>query len=193
MPKSKKPGWIVWHAKTNTARKMILQDLEPEGILDGRDDLSAFDVWQYYKNLPEFGNVCFNQFQERLTTHRQQAGRDRQLAHRDMKAMLHDREVYKRSGHNSRGEPVFDMSGAKLLLRQDVIDGIHADKTPSDFQRTRPEYMDFKKHIFKQRIYQEVRRKKFLHFLEIKRATETPGSPRTNKEFAARHNKKQSS
>jgi hypothetical protein len=45
--------------------------------------------------------------------------------------------------------------------------------TPSDFQATRPEYMLFKPAKFKERIYQEVKRKKYyLYYLELKRVQE---------------------
>jgi hypothetical protein len=190
MARSRRTGWISWQAKTNTARAIILEDLLPGGILDGHGDLSAEDVWLFYKDLPEFLNskVVFDQFKERLVTHRQQAGRDRELAERDMQAMINDRNVYPRSHHNSRGEPVFDLSPAKLLLRQDVIDGRHVNMKPSEFQMTtRPEYRVFDKTIFKKRLYQEIRRKKFLHYLALKRALQNLGPPRTDEQFAARH------
>ena len=37
---------------------------------------------------------------------------------------------------------------------------------------TRPEYMLFKPAKFKERIYQEVKRKKYLYYLELKRVQE---------------------
>jgi len=39
--------------------------------------------------------------------------------------------------------------------------------TPSELKSTRQEYKEFALDIFKQRIYQEVRRKKFFHYLEL--------------------------
>jgi len=122
MAPSKKPGWINWRLKKNFARQMILEDLEPGGVLHGRDHLSATEVWKFYKNLPEFQKIVFNQFEERLKDHRQQAGRDREMANRDLQAMLHDRSIYLRIPHDSRGKSVIDMHPAKLLLRQDVED-----------------------------------------------------------------------
>jgi hypothetical protein len=51
--------------------------------------------------------------------------------------------------------------------------------TPSDFQVTRPECMLFKPNKFKEHIYQEVKRKKFLYYLKLKRVQERkkPGVP----------------
>ena len=164
------------------------------GYFGRSDDLTALNVWQFYKTLPEFEKVCFDQFEARLETHREQASKNRQLSKRDLKAMEQTQRVNERSAHNSRGEPVFDMSKAKLLLRQDVIDGIHIGKVPSAFQLTRPaEYMRFKPEKFKERLYQEIRRKKFLHHLALKRATELAAPRRSKDEFAARHNQQSDS
>jgi hypothetical protein len=44
--------------------------------------------------------------------------------------------------------------------------------TPSDFQATRPEAMLFKPAKFKDCIYQEVKRKKYLYYLKLKRVQE---------------------
>ena len=86
------------------------------------------------------------------------------------RALARDRLLYPRQTHNDRGEPLFDLSVAKLLLREDVKANRHVTMKPSEFQRTRTEYMPFKPSIFKHRIYQEVRRKKYLYYLELKRA-----------------------
>jgi hypothetical protein len=63
---------------------------------------------------------------------------------------------------SNRGELVFDLHPAKLLLREDVKSGENGRMTPSDFQATRPEYMLFKPAKFKERISQEVKRKKYI-------------------------------
>jgi hypothetical protein len=84
------------------------------------------------------------------------------------------------------------MHPAKLLLRQDVKDEKHATMTPSELKSTRQEYKQFELVIFKRRIYQEVRRKKFFHYLELERLKARPAPRRTNEEFAARNNNPQS-
>ena len=73
------------------------------------------------------------------------------------------------NGVKHRGEPVFDVSNAKMLLRGDVADGKHLTMQPALLQQLRREYHPFKPRKFKERIYQEVRRVKFLTYLEQKR------------------------
>jgi hypothetical protein len=168
MPSKKNPDWIKWI--TCAARQILLEDLEPEGFMFGKDHVSAEEAWLFYSTLPEFSLVVFTQFKARLKDHRTQANKQSQASQRDVRALAHDMAIYPRQRHNERGEAVFDLSAAKLLLREDVRNNIHSTMFPSVFQQTRPEYCVFEPCIFKHRIYQEVRRQKFLHFLELKRA-----------------------
>jgi hypothetical protein len=91
-----------------------------------------------------------------------------------MEEILYERDklMHTRQDSNNHGELVFDLHPAKLLLREDVESGGHGRMTPCDFQATRPEYMLFKPNRFKERIYQEVKRKKYSYYLELKRAQE---------------------
>jgi hypothetical protein len=177
------PGWINW--RKAAAREIILEDLEPGGILNGLDHLSATDVWEFYRKLPQFELVVFSQFEERLKCHREQAGPLSEMAKRDAAAVLHDRSLYERCPNNTRGELVFDMHPAKHLLRADVKNKLHETLKPYALQQTRPEYMMFKKEIFKHRIYQEIRHQKFLHFLALKRDKQRSAPPRNREQFLA--------
>ncbi len=105
-----------------------------------------------------------------LKAYRQQANEHSQAAISEMQALMHDRALYPRQTHNARGEAVFDMMEAKRLLREDVCNQRHTTMTPTEFQKTRQEYMAFKPTIFKCRIYQEVRYQKYLNYLEHKRS-----------------------
>jgi hypothetical protein len=160
-------GWINWG--TSLAKKIIMLDLE-EGILAlNEEDMSAEEAWKTYRHMAEFESIVFDQFKAKLADNREQV---QALANRSAKEeywMSHDRLLHPRQMHNDRGEPVFDLSVAKLLLREDVIANRHVAMKPSEFQRTRTEYMAYKPRIFKDRIYQEVRRKKYLYYLELKR------------------------
>jgi hypothetical protein len=60
-----------------------------------------------------------------------------------------DKLMHIRQDHNNRGELVFDLHPAKLLLGEDVKSGENKQITPSDFQATRPEYLLFKPAKFK--------------------------------------------
>jgi len=84
--------------------------------------------------------------------------------------------------NNHRGEPIFDRSPAKELLRQDVKDGRNVETPPKDLWCSRPEYKVFALDIFRQRIYQEVRLQKYWNHLDDKRKKKEekhpPDSPR---------------
>jgi hypothetical protein len=95
--------------------------------------------------------------------------------------MIYDRQLYPRKTHNERGEPVFDMSPAKLLLREDVINHKHEAMTARELQDLRVEYWPFKHEKFYDRIRQEVRRKKLLHLIDIKRKEKLAKKPKKPK------------
>jgi len=149
---------------------IIMEDLV-RGLLPlENEELTAEEAWELcYKNMAEFVNVEFSQFKERLRDHRKQVKGDLGRAQEEEELLTQDREVFPRKDVNARGEPVFDLHPAKDLLRQDVADKKHILLTPQQLWRTRKEYQDFTKPIFRQRIYQAVRREKFLNYLQHKR------------------------
>ena len=180
MPISKKPGWIAW--RSCAARAIIIRDLLPGGALFERDTVSAEDILPWYKEkYPEqFGIVVLDQFKARLESHRKQASEEHAVAQQEEECFAHDRKFYPRKTHNERGEPVFDMSPAKPLLRQDIKDEMHLHyKTSRKLQLSRVEYKPFKPRIFQDRILQEIRLKKYIHYLQLKRAKQiAPTKPK---------------
>jgi hypothetical protein len=128
MPQATNPLWINW-IKTK-ARQILLEDLEPGGLLDGFGHLSEADVWHFYKERPEFKNVVFSQFEARLKDHRKQGNILREMATRDAKAVAHDRALYPRRPVNTRGEVKLDTHPAKNLLQEDVENKLHEAMDP---------------------------------------------------------------
>jgi hypothetical protein len=59
-PKMAPPGWIEW--RSSAAREILLDDLEPDGILQQQDGVSAEEVFEYYSLFPEFEGIVFSQF-----------------------------------------------------------------------------------------------------------------------------------
>jgi hypothetical protein len=158
-----KPGWIKW--MKSPAREILIEDLQPGGPLYEKDDVSAEVAFGFYTTLPEFCGVGFPQFKDRLKDHRKQGNAKSRVSHEEMLAFAHDRALHPRQKTNERGELVFDLSAAKLLLREDVRNQLHTTMQPFELQQTRPEYMDFKRDIFRRRIYQEVRLQKYFFYL----------------------------
>jgi hypothetical protein len=84
--------------------------------------------------------------------------------------LARDRLLYPRQSHNERGEPVFYLSPAKALLREDVSNGVHTTMSVARLQNSRVQYHPFKPKIFKDRVAQAVRLNKYIYYLELKRA-----------------------
>jgi hypothetical protein len=158
---------IKW--RSSAAREIILEDLEPGGILYQQDSVPAAEVFEFYECFPEFEDVKFEQFEARLKDHRAQAARRILRSQREEACLRHDRLLHPRQTHNERGEPVFDMTKAKELLQEDVKNKVHETMEARDLQLSRIEYRPFQAHIFSQRIKQEVRRQKYFYYLELKR------------------------
>jgi hypothetical protein len=139
-------------------------------LLADADELSAEEAWEImYSNMAEFVNVVFSQVKERLRDHRKQVGEQTARSAPELEALAHDRLLFPRQMENCRGEPVFDLSTAKLFLRADVGDGKHLTMKPLQLQMTRDEYKPYTHTVFKHRIYQEVRRVKFINYLQERR------------------------
>lgn len=185
MPASKKPGWITW--RSSAARGILLRDLLPDGALHGMDDVDPKVVFRYYKRFPEFENVVLSQFTARLQDHRKQNSALRALAARDEKATLKDRTRLPRDARNDRGKLVFDLHPAKELLRRDVENRVHKHFKPRFIHQARREYKVFDYQVFKHRIYQEVRRQKFLRYLDSQRRKEFPSPTGEHTKELARH------
>jgi hypothetical protein len=161
----KKDKWVKWI--TCPARQVILDDLRRGALLDG---VSAEAAFKFYKKMPEFEEVCFEQFKARLKDHQKQATKQWLLNAEEEKAFKHDLKLYPNSRtQNKQGKPIFDASPAKLLLREDVKDKKHEGVSPSQFQGSRPEYKLFDSKTFRHRIYQEIRRQKFIFHCDLHR------------------------
>ncbi len=162
-------GWIDW--RNSAAREIMMEDLEPGGWLYGEDDLDAKLVYDVYKSRQEeFSDVPFDQFEVRYNDATKKAAKRRARSALEEEYLRHDRQLYPRKSHNQRGEPVFDMdTEAKMQLREDVKNKLHKSMSPMELHELRTCYMKYKLCIFRPRIYQEVRRIKFLNHLEKQR------------------------
>ncbi len=168
--REKKKDWVDW--RNHAAREILRQDVERDGRLYGRDDVDATEAFDFYReNQPEFAGVPFDQFKARYDELIEIAARRRARSAKQEEYLRHDRRLHPRQSHNHRGEPVFDFdTNAKLLLRDDIkIYELHLEMSPAELWESRDVYMKYKLEIFRQRIYQEIRRNKFINYLEKKR------------------------
>ena len=189
--RKKREGFVNW--RSHNAGRIVKGDLEPGGLLIDMDHVPAAFIFEFYKKLPEFEDVCFAQFKDRLKDHRLQASHGKELAKRDADAYRKDQQVHLRQSNNPNGEPLSNLHSAKQFLRMDIANNLHKQLSPSELRLTRPAYQEFKLDKFTFRIYQEVRRVKFLNYLDLKRQKERPGPsiPHSLVEFHASHLAKQ--
>jgi hypothetical protein len=183
-PQSKKrkstnnPENIDW-AKS-LAKKIVMADLADGRLSLEENVVSAEKAFQVYKACrpAAFADVGFNQFKLRLKDHRRQVKKTVEASQWEEAAFQLDQLSLEHPGtHNDRGEPIFDRSPAKKLLRQDVKDGRHDEMSPKDLWCSRPQYMVFALDIFRQRIYQQVRLQKYLNYLDDKRKKKEEENP----------------
>jgi hypothetical protein len=166
-----RPPKMTTSWRNSKARQIIIQDLEEQLLPLGENEMSAKEAWDtVYQYIAEFANVSFLEFDAHLKDHRKQVRERLEISLKEEIALAHDRRLHRRQTHNHRGEPVFDLSPAKQCLRDDVKNKLHTTMSSLELQATRLEYGGFKPNKFRERISQEVRRQKFLHYLERQRA-----------------------
>ncbi|CAJ1945189.1 unnamed protein product [Cylindrotheca closterium] len=186
---AKKKEAIDW--KPSAARLIIIYDLA-DGVLDiDEDRLPARDAWNAtYKDLPEFQEVPYWQFEEKLKDHRESQQQSVVQSCKDELTLAHDLSLFHVKTHNDRGELRFCMTDAKKLLREDVARGLHKGITPKQFQSSRKAYHPFKARKFKERIYQEVRYQKFVAYLADKREKKLKEARRKDQEKKEKEEKR---
>jgi hypothetical protein len=171
-----RPGWIKW---VKCAAKHIIMDDLLCGILPlGDEEMSAEEAWELqYEHMAEFirDGVVFSQFKAGLADHRAKVVKDMTRSTYERDALTHDRLLHPRQMMNHRGAPVFNLLPAKLLLREDIKDRKHLRMSPSQLRQSRIAiYGMFGLSEFKRRIYQAVRREKFINWMDDKRQQRYP-------------------
>ena len=168
--KKARDGWVNW--RMHAAREILWEDIEPGGWLHGLDNEDARAVFDVYQSRQaEFQDIPFAQFEARYNETIKRATKRRARALQEEHFFQHDRLLHPRQSHNHRGEPVFDMDAtAKAQLLWDVDNKLHKQYTPMKLWELRPAiYGKYKLNIFRAKIYQVVRKKKFINWLEKKR------------------------
>ena len=188
--KKKTSDWIDW--RNHAAREILMEDLEQNGWLCGKDE-EARTVYDIYMERQEefFKEVPFDQFELRYNEAIKKAVKRRARAAKEEEWLKHDRLLHPRKSHNARGEPVFDLdTEAKEQLKEDIENKLHKEMSPMALWESRSLYMKYREDIFRQRIYQEIRRKKFLNWLEKKRTKKRKELKEKNIKFARKTAKK---
>ena len=164
-PPKKAPG-INW--RNSIAKQILIEDLEEGFISLSEEQLSPEEAWDLYRPLLEFKNVPFHQFKKQLKAHREQVSIRKERLGLEEAALIQFRTRNPRKTHNNKYKPVFDMMPGKQLLRGDVKDGLHLVFSLRELHHSRPEYACLTPKKFNERVYQEIKRKKYFHHLKLK-------------------------
>jgi len=148
----------------SVAKYYLEQDLLDGTIpLDWRE-MSYKDA---FKTRPEFAQFDGARlFQGRLQRARARAKGNRNNSAQELAALKADRLIYPEKTTDHRGNPVWEGSQAQAYLILDVRLGNHKGIKPEAFHQTRQAYQDFPLDVFRNHIYQQVCRVKWVAHLK---------------------------
>lgn len=159
---------IDW--RRSHARVVLLEDLESGDLPLEEEEMTSLQAWAIYRKKEAFsGLVEYPQFKRQLKAHQDQVKKRLSKSAEQVKALERDQKIHPRTLYNHRGELKFDLTPAKLLLREDMKKKLHETLPLSEFWRTRSQYQRFTKAKFAERIKQEIRRSKFVNWMNLKR------------------------
>ena len=139
------------------AQKILVADLEAGILPPSSATMPPKEVWDtVYAMLPKFGGMEYTKFCNCLCALWNAYSASHCLAARDAAALQHDRKLHPRKLVNARGEPVFDLSPAKLLLQQDVKNKKHVSMMLAVLRQSRKEYLVFDCCISAHALYYEI-------------------------------------
>ena len=116
------------------------------------------DAADVYKMRPEYKKFPFEWFKPNLKNLRKKIESERTRAETDAAAYRHDRQLLLTLRANCPPVIEWHKSQAKYLLRQDIEDGKNKVMAPSELYSTRAEYQEFTLKVFRNHIYQEIKR-----------------------------------
>jgi hypothetical protein len=147
--KRKVRPWLSSQAKRN-----LKQDILDRVVTE---DMNARQV---YNMRPEYKEYDYTRFSANLRALRINIADNQERAVEDYADLIQDLDLHPRRALTNRGYPFWDTSEAKILLIQDLDDGLHLDLTPSELWETRYAYQLYPLTTFRNHIYQQIRSEK---------------------------------
>lgn len=155
-PKPVKESW-----QNSKGKELLMKDLRSGKVaIKGKGDAIAV-----YNSRVEFGgNNIDNQkkFPQRLRAARQKTVELNERSAFDVDAIAHDRVVFPINATNHLNEPRWEGSDAQIFLRNDVSSKLHQNMKPQELHRLRAAYLKFSLKTFREHIYQEDKRQKYI-------------------------------
>ena len=170
--KKKDVSWQRSYAK-ELLRKDLIDGTVPLTYDKKEGDLTAKEI---YNMRPEYVPFGAKTFGARLGRLRKVIKNDQKRADSDLEAYNNYKTNHKVVTLTFQGLPVWDLSTAQELLRQDMDQDLHitgkdkAFKTIEKFFQSRPEYKPFGQDVFRKHIHQEKRLRKHLYTEKRRRA-----------------------
>ena len=116
MTEQEKEEAMVRWADSN-ARKILVANLEAGNLPLYAADLGPKDAWeQVYWDCPEFKDMTYPQFCNRLNSIRKAFNKRMMAAQSNKAALAHDQKLHPQKPTDSDGKPVFHLSSALRLL-----------------------------------------------------------------------------
>jgi hypothetical protein len=145
MAESPEP-WRFSHAKDILTQQIlegtVTQNSNPNNVYSSNDEYMRYDIKKFKSNLKSLLKSLDNK-EER--------------AQFDIEAVAHDMALFPRAAMTVGGYPFWDTSEAKLLLTNDIEQGVDLQLQPRDLWNSREAYKLFPYKIFLRRIHQERR------------------------------------
>lgn len=146
--------------KDSLARRLLEEDLTTGTIPLSSEQMGPREV---YIQRHEFSEFPYENFQANLRSLRKSVQEKKNSSSFDSAALLHDRQIYPKKQERWEG------SLAEMLLKQDINDNKHLLMKPMQLYNSRPEYHSkLQLTVFRKHIEQEVRRRKFIAYLQKK-------------------------
>ena len=135
------------------AKKLLTTD-----ILDGKvtAGMKPKDVYSMHE---EYKPYKYENFRNNLLALHKSLQKLQGFADADSVALAHDLQVRPRAANNPRGYPRWERSEAERLLKIDIDESKHLTMKPKELHQKRKEYQEFPLEVFRDHIYEEVRKR----------------------------------
>jgi len=137
------------------------------------NEMDAAAVYQHYSTDPNFLLSDFHDkklFPPRLKRLREKIQGKDSGRERDAKALASDRMLFPKPMTDFRGNSRWADSEAKKLLQKDIDNNLQLTKTKEQLWKSKPQYQELDLDIFRGRVYQELKSRKFQSYVKHKRS-----------------------
>jgi hypothetical protein len=157
---------IKW--QKSRAKDILMADIN-EGIvpLDDKKDQTT-DAKAIYLMHPEYSDYDPDKFAGRLRAARVAIKSSNSRVIEDTAAFEIYKSIHECSVMSNHGYGEYQGSESQRLLRKDIEQGLHISMGKKELFALRPEYYnEFPLHVFRDKIYQEIRTAKYLHTCKV--------------------------